>query len=468
MVQANYDTATWWALTPDPTGSYINGTWSTLAAMSENRLYFGSNVLPNYKVFVLGGEYSGPSLTANWTNTGEIYNIATNTWSPVMNFPQSEFGDDPTTLISGDHILAGYLSGPQTYVYSISGNSWTATGTKLYSDQSDEEGYTIIPNGNVLDYSLFHSISTSGAYAQMYVNATGTWQSISPSDGGASGTIPQLSSVALGYELGPQLRLQDGRVLFIGATQHTALYNPATNTWAAGPDTMGVLSGNPAAFGADDAPAAELPNGHVIFAADAGPTSGIFSAPTQIFDFNPVGNTTSAVSPAPPAALQSVLTSDAAYVVRMLSLPTGQILLGTPDTSTLWVYTGSGTVSNVTLLPVITSVVYTGTPGVFTMTGRSLNGQSAGSAYGDDVVTDENYPVVSMRNSSGTVYYCTTTNWSSVTVGVGSTAFETVTVTLNPGITAGNYLVTVHGAGLSSIPFALTITSGEINVAGVH
>ena len=56
-----------------------------------------------------------------------------------------------------------------------------------------------------------------------------------------------------------------------------ALYNSATNNWAAGPDISGTLNGIPSPFGADDAPGAILPNGHVIFAADAG-VSGFTSS----------------------------------------------------------------------------------------------------------------------------------------------------------------------------------------------
>src|ERR1035438_6877267 len=89
----------------------------------------------------------------------------------------------------------------------------------------------------------------------------------------ALGTLPLLSSDALGHELGPVLRLQDGRALVIGANGLTALYTPGTNTWAAGPSITGTLNGHPATFGADDAPAAILPNGHVILAADAGPAA---------------------------------------------------------------------------------------------------------------------------------------------------------------------------------------------------
>src|SRR5262245_29774587 len=58
---------TWFRLTPDANGSYVNGTWTNLASMSLERLYYGSNVLPDGRVYVLGGEYSGPSGNGNWT-----------------------------------------------------------------------------------------------------------------------------------------------------------------------------------------------------------------------------------------------------------------------------------------------------------------------------------------------------------------------------------------------------------------
>ena len=51
--------ASWYRLTPNSSGSYINGTWTTLASMGTARLFFASNVLTSGKVMVLGGEYSG-------------------------------------------------------------------------------------------------------------------------------------------------------------------------------------------------------------------------------------------------------------------------------------------------------------------------------------------------------------------------------------------------------------------------
>jgi len=46
---------TWMRLTPDSSGSYIDGAWSTIAPMSIPRLYYASQVLPNGKVWVEGG-----------------------------------------------------------------------------------------------------------------------------------------------------------------------------------------------------------------------------------------------------------------------------------------------------------------------------------------------------------------------------------------------------------------------------
>src|SRR5258707_11011676 len=56
----------WYKLTPDSSGDYVNGTWSNLASMSLERQYFATNVLPDGRVFLVGGEYSGPMGTKNW------------------------------------------------------------------------------------------------------------------------------------------------------------------------------------------------------------------------------------------------------------------------------------------------------------------------------------------------------------------------------------------------------------------
>jgi hypothetical protein len=423
-------------------------------------------------------------------------------------------------------ILAGDLINNYAYIYNVAGNNWITTGNKVYNDSSDEEGWVKQSDNSILNYDIFKSIAAGTGFAERYISSSGTWQDAS------LGSLPLLSSVAVGFELGPGLRLLDGRTIYIGANNKTALYSPA-GTWAPGPNIFGTLAnsanpgGSAAPFGADDAGAAILPNGHVIFAADAGPAAftttgnttagsnvisnipstailqtgwavaqassgptvipsgafitsvdsltqihisqnalqtvtgqaitfgGTFSHPAQLFDFDPAGTITP-VSPAFPDP-GADLANSPAFITRMLMLPTGQMLFSYA-TNMIYVYTPDGAASP-QYQPVITGITYDG-GGLFTLTGTQLNGQSAGAAYGDDAQMDENYPILRMTDTSGNVYYCRTTNWSTQGVATGS-APESVNFTLNPSMPAGTFNAVVTGAGISSQPFSVTITPAQ-------
>jgi hypothetical protein len=462
MAQGNpFDT--WMRLSPSSTGSYADGTWSQLAPMSTQRLYFASNVLQNGKVWILGGEYSGPVLDQNITNTGEVYDPVSNSWAPIASHPEPYFGDDPSMLLSGGIIMAGGIFTNASYLYNIATDHWSFGATKVYPDRSDEESWVKLPNGRVLTYDIFESVDRSGQFAELYDQKTNSWKSVSPSDRTARGSIPPLSSVALGYELGPLVNVRghgpEGRVFAIGATGHTALYSPSRNRWAAGPDIMGSVGGNSALFGAADAPAAVMPNGNVLLAADASPTLGLFSAPTQLFEFDPVSNKIAPISPAIP---DPNLATNPAFVTRMLVLPTGEVLFA-DGSAQLWIYTPDGAPAP-SWLPVVENVKYRGA-GVFTLRGKRLNGTSAGSAYGDDAESDENYPIVRLEDGSRHVFYARTTNWSSTAIGTGVSS-ETVDFTLKAGMKPGTYMMVVSGAGISSKPECVRITAEEIKGVG--
>lgn len=59
MMQGNGDSV-WYKLTPDNTGSYVNGTWSQLASLppTYEPLYFASAVLADGRLVISGGEYN--------------------------------------------------------------------------------------------------------------------------------------------------------------------------------------------------------------------------------------------------------------------------------------------------------------------------------------------------------------------------------------------------------------------------
>ena len=611
MAESGDDAQSWFRLTPDAHGSYVNGTWSALAPMSLPRLYFTSDVLQDGRVWVLGGEYTGPYLDANWASSAEIYDPVQDAWSPAASYPNeaggcggvtftsdvqlttgspvvtgiystdrmqpgwtvtgsgipsgativsvdsasqvtlsvnaasggatpmvvfagnalSCFGDDPSSLLSQRRILTGNLIDNTTWLYSIDRNTWTQAASKVYQDSSDEEGWSVLLGGKVLTYDLDPSIASGQGYAEIYDPSRNLWSGVSPTDGTAKGDLPLLSSVALGYELGPVLRLQDGRALVIGANQHTALYSQGANQWSAGPDIIGRLS-NPfgsidhALFGADDAPAALMPNGHVLFAADAGPNpvnasanthagspvvtglattaglqvnwsvaqadgntdvipagayitsvdsahqihlsanaelsaakkalvlGGVFSNPTVLFDYDPLAGR---IEPLRPALADPNLAQYGSYVTRLLVLPTGQVLFSDGIGNQLYAYTPSGTAS-AAIRPVITGVGQADDGG-YRLTGIRLNGPSAASAYGDDVQSNENYPLVRLEDASGRVFYCRTFNWSET--GVES-APESVRFTLNPAVKAGSYQLTVVAGGIASAPVPFRVAAEQL------
>src|SRR5690348_13332717 len=73
----------WYILTPDNTGSYVNGTWTRAADLPANYApyAFSSAVLADGRVIVQGGEYNFGNFSL--TKHGEIYNPTKNSWSKL-------------------------------------------------------------------------------------------------------------------------------------------------------------------------------------------------------------------------------------------------------------------------------------------------------------------------------------------------------------------------------------------------
>ena len=448
-------TNTWYQLTPNASGSYDDGSWSNLASMNTQRLYYGSVVLPSGNVMVYGGEYSGSKGLENDLSAGEIYDPASNSWTTITvpSIPgyfggspgdiTNTFGDDMLEVLPDGNVLAGYLAGPQTFLYNPSTNSWSLAGTKLDGDPSDEENWVKLPNGDILTYDLQVGTGTVPTGGQYYDPTTNKWYETGPTP---SGSLTN----GLEEELGPPMLLPDGNVFYVGANDsYTALYDPSTNTWSSGPIIPGGMV-------ADDAPAAILPDGNVIFAADAASPTGPYASPSALFEYNPASNTI--VRMATPPQLNQQLGSGAfgtnAFEFRMLVLPNGQVLM--EDGSSVWTYSETATAQS-SWRPAITSIANNGDN--FTVTGTQLNGMSEGASYGDDAQMAENYPIVSFTSASGAVSYATTSNWTSVGVQTGNTPVS-ADFTGPPGFgDYGPYLMSVSAAGISS-PTVLFIDMG--------
>ena len=182
MAQGGSDRPTpdWFRLTPDATGNYANGTWTQLASMSNGRLFYGSVVMQDGRVMVLGGEYTS---FGSEDPTGEIYDPATNTWTPTAPFPvplfdptiQSQnpppaqrFGDSTLQLMSDGTVLAASTTVPFVLPGSVFGttespafrydpiaNVWTQDAIPLNGDSANEEGWTKLGDGSILAVEVF-------------------------------------------------------------------------------------------------------------------------------------------------------------------------------------------------------------------------------------------------------------------------------------------------------------------------
>jgi hypothetical protein len=437
------DKSDWYKLTPDNSGSYVNGSWSKIASMQNGYApkFFASAVLPDGRVIGEGGEYN--SDVQNFTNLGSMYDPTAGpigAWTPVS--PPagwSQLGDGQSVVLANGKFMVANCCDPKppatgpflSALFNAGNLTWTRTGSQK-ADKYDEESWTLLPDGTVLTVDAYTTDVAGkgcGLNTERYDPSTGAWSS--------AGNVPaQLgdcdsASAENGYpshEIGPQVLMYNGKVIAFGGTTanvaHTALYDIAKRAWTSGPDLPSTCSTNDGAVirlnlpcTLADAPATLLPNGNVLFVAGAGQ----FHTPASFFEYDLIKNSFSSVPG----------TSDASkispFYVNFLTLPTGQVLAVETYSSTIQIYTPSGT-HLAALQPAITNAPGCVTPGEkSSLAGTQLNGLSQATNYGDDQQAATNYPLVRIvNNASGHVFYARTFDHSTMSVAPntpGSTKF---------------------------------------------
>jgi hypothetical protein len=418
--ELGYIDAYWAGLSPDASGSYVNGTWSNLAAMHDTRLYHPAQVLQDGRDFIAGGEYG------TGVNAGEVYDPRADTWTPTPNGPLGDIGDVPSAMLPDGRVLVGNRFGPRTIIYDPASNTWSAGANRLRFSRSAEESWVLLPDHSVLTVDIVNP-----GRAQRYLPGENVWVD--------AGQMP--ASLTTGFEIGPGLRLPDGRVFYIGSNSRTALYTPPADphgpgSWEAGP----LIPGGLAAF---DAPAALLPNGKVLMAV--GPQS--YNGPTVFFEFDPA---TYAFTRVNPPDYES--STHPPNVSSMLMLPTGQVLW-TDGSTRVFVYTPDGA-PDPSWKQTVAGITDNG-DGSFLLTGTQLNGISEGAAYGDDAEMSSNYPLVRLTDPGGRVFYARTFNWSDTGVATGD-ALVSTSFTLPAGLDPGTYSLEVVANGIASDPVDFT------------
>jgi hypothetical protein len=431
----SYSDPQWYVLTPDNTGSYVNGTWKQVASFPTGYSAdaYSSAVLADGRLLVEGGEYNFGEFAL--TNLGAIYDPTKNTWTSVTPPKGWNFiGDSPALVLpNGDFIIGNKLKkwaaelDPKTM-------TWTSLTTAGKNDFNAEEGWTLMPDGSILTYDV-----KDNPNSERYVVDKGKWLNAGSTVANLQGP-PCCGCINYGPknkcyyppgETGPGILMPNGTVFATGATHtgqttaHTAIYTPKSKgnpngSWAAGPDF-------PNEDQAGDDFAALLPNGHALVEGNSG----------TLYEFDGTKLTAEPVN---------------AEGNSLLVLPTGQILVGGTE-----VYSSAGN-PNPSWAPTITNCPTSVTRGsTYQISGTQFNGLSQANSFGDEYQTATNYPLVQITNTgTGHVFYARTHDHSTMGVATGSTPVSTnfdVPTTMETGAST----LVVIANGIASTPFSITV-----------
>jgi N-acetylneuraminic acid mutarotase len=210
------------------------GMWNGGGNMSTPRTAAAAVTLPSGKVLVVGGNLSSTSLIG--LNTGEVYDPATNTWTPVANTMSSARGSRPvaTLLLNGKVLVAGgsdAVGAPVATadIYDPATNTFAPAHAMSIARQVAIG--TLLPSGKVLVAGGEDSSLTPVASAEVYNPGTDSWTLVSNS----------MSSPRAGEGIAV---LPSGKVLLAGGesaaslgttTASTDIYDPSTNTFSPAP-----------------------------------------------------------------------------------------------------------------------------------------------------------------------------------------------------------------------------------------
>jgi Kelch motif protein len=395
-----FGTNRWWKLTPDKTGSYVHGTWSRLADSKIGRDYYASAVLADGRLIVCGGEYSDASgsIQLDWTNTCEVYDPIENRWSS-FDPPSSkdgqlwqDIGDASSALLADGTFLIGSVDDGSIAKLDPATLTWTAMSQRPLVGSSDEDSWVLMPGGTVAAPSCQNPPTT-----WVYEPTGDQWQE--------GNRLPVSIVDTEDSEIGPGLLRYDGTAFFLGANEHTAIYDPAGSPqWSNGPDLPAQdIAGTLTPIGIHDGPAAVMVNGNLLFGAGVKVREGggTWSSPTWFFEFD--GSTFHRTVDPP----NSVTLT---YMTRLLVLPNGDVLFCREDDDSFYAYHSDTAVPDDSFRPVIQSCPTTITAdSTIEISGLQFNGLSQANGYGDDFMNATNYPLVRIVNdATGHVVYCRT------------------------------------------------------------
>ncbi|MBV9695787.1 MAG: hypothetical protein JO005_02540 [Gammaproteobacteria bacterium] len=463
MMQSNTDAGVFYALTPDATGGYLQGTWRRLASPPVGYApYAGAQaVLADGRVLFVGGEYnqnqySLPFAPSGLTNMSAVYDPVTDAWTMIAPPPGVPYIGDVSSAVFPDRsFVFGDKLGRDMWRLDPATLTWSDVSASGKADNFAEEGWTLPPDGAVFTIDVGNHL-----HAEHYDPLTGQWISdgstpvllSSPTDtpGGLPyGPAPQevVGGVTYGPgptgtyfppgEIGPALLLPDGRVFATGAAANGAPAHSALYTPGASPAVAGTFTAGPDFAPGDDAgdsSAALLPSGHVLVATLSG----------RFYEFDGTAMSVTGALPGNGGSTQ--------YFV--LPLPDGEVLV-TGGVTGLYRVNGS---PNPAWAPTVAAVPAALTRGMtYQVSGTQFNGLSQAAAFGDELSSATNYPLVRITHlASGHAVYARTHGHSAMGVATGSAPVST-SFDVPAAAAVGASSLVVIANGIASAPVPVTV-----------
>jgi len=422
----------WWVLTPDNTGSYVNGTWTQVGSLPAGYSPYAnaSETLADGRVLIEGGEYNFGNFA--FTNLGAIYDPATQKWTsvkPPAGNAWFNIGDSPSSILPDGDFLLGEKFTKEMAELNPKTLKWKNLKSKGKNDFNAEEGWTLMPDGTILTVDVLDN-----PQSEDYDAKTGKWTSLGSTVVNLQGPqnccgncIPYGKHDQKCYdppgEIGPALLMPNGSVFATGATHtgfsvaYTAIYTPGSG-WAAGPE----FPNNDQA--ADSFGSLQI-DGDPLIEGNSG----------ELYDYNPgTGDFT-----------DTKINGEG-------SLPSGQILVGGYE-----VYNTKGSYESA-WQPTISNYPSSVTPGsTYKISGTQFNGLSQANSFGDEFQCNTNFPLVQIaNNSTGHVFFAKTHNHSTMAVATGSQTVSTE-FDVPSNIETGASTLVVIANGIPSAPVSITV-----------
>jgi N-acetylneuraminic acid mutarotase len=255
-------------------------SWSLAGSMAAARTGHTATLLSDGRVLITGGTDGAPTLTANpyptTLNSAEIYDPATNLFTPTAPMNSARAGHTAVALLDGRVLVAG---GNENDITSLNSaeiyDPTAATWTLVAPMSAARAGYAaiLLPSGKVLEL---------GGTGEVYDPVANSWST--------SNGPPMIGNPTAQHDYVTATLLPSGSVLATGASIISAfesstaveIYDPATNSWGPVLNLAESRAGPTATL---------LATGNILVAAGVSPCGTLADAEL----FNPVSGTSTIV-----------------------------------------------------------------------------------------------------------------------------------------------------------------------------